>query len=93
MTDEQLVEIMKKHDSPPFYSGTMSAMREAMRIESVGFGVWMNKNYQSFMATDRYMKQLTKEGMDKLDSWPALDTIETFTIDEIYNEYLKQNEG
>lgn len=91
MTDELLIEILQKHDSvhsgPMLIKDIIAAMREAVEKGSIGFGEWMCKNYNGFMGTDRYMKSLTKDDFDKTESWPYIETIQTFTTEQLYKLY------
>ncbi len=82
MTDTQLEEILQKHDS--VYSGPMlpkdiiSAMKEAMRIESEAFGLFLNRNAVGY-------------GHNK---WIYLiNGRPIFTTDQLYNEYLKSQDN
>ncbi len=84
MTEEALKEILIKHTqfqnvgekqfsfvSP---ESILSAMKEAMRIESDSFVEFLDKNYKTTM---------------QYNTWRHLETGEEVKNDQLYNEYLK----
>jgi len=90
MTNAQYTEIFENHDIHPRYKDeVIIAMREAVEKGSIEFTPWFNRTYMEFMASGRYMKQFTQEELKEMDGWPDFESIPTFTIEEVYQEYLK----
>lgn len=94
MTDDQLKEIVsrlwnEKYNGNPSYRVSLfkkaaeevllSAMREAARLESIGFSEWVKKWY--VIKKGRYIHKGDFYNNDKRN----------FTTEQLYNEFLNQS--
>lgn len=84
MTDDQLMGILNKFDPngeyPSYYheSNVLSAMREAMRLESIEFFKWVDSQQKYYTYNNK--------------TWfPNEDEDVILTIEQLFNEYLNQS--
>lgn len=54
--------------------------------QAIGFYYFMEQWQQ--MGAMGYTKRLTKEELKKLDKWPELDTLEYFSIEQLYQLFI-----
>jgi len=82
MKEDKLIAIFSKYDFDDNYTeeqAILSAMKEAMREESIGFAEWVTNHGWEFY-----------EQIGETRIWRnSLKVIENKNSDQLYNEYLK----